>query len=86
MCRTLWSIFSWNLDRVFAIFYIKNKWDKRPNQKKVKSQEYMKLICRYEVILNRKSDIAGKINNMELVELMVELLEVIMIQRMSKSR
>lgn len=76
MSGTPWSTSSRDLDGVFAVLYIKNKWDKRPRLKKAEPhQEYMKLISKYEAILNRKSDISSKISNIEPVELMVDLLE-----------
>lgn len=40
----------------------------------------MKLISKYKAILNRKSDAASKIGDMELVKSMAELLKLIMIQ------
>lgn len=72
--KTLWFTSFGDLDGVFAIFYIKNKWDKYPRLKKVALQEYMKLISRYEVILNWKCNIASKISDIKSIELMVELL------------
>ncbi len=76
---TLWSTSPRDLDGVFAVFYVKNEWDKRPRLMKAEPQEYMKLISSYEAILKRKSDAASKISNIEPVESMAELLEIIMI-------
>ena len=39
----------------------------------------MKLIIRYEAILNKKSNTVSKIRDIEPVELMAELLELLMI-------
>lgn len=72
MNKTPWFIFSQDLDRVYAVFYVKNKWDKYSKLKKAKSQKYIKLISRYEAILNRKIDIISKISNIEPIELMME--------------
>lgn len=46
---------------------------------KIKLQEYIKLICRYKVILNKKSNIANKTRNIKQVKLIIKLLEVIII-------
>lgn len=80
MSRSLWSPSLQNLDGVFAVFYIRDKWDKCSRLKKTELQEYLKLITRYEVILNRKSDAARKISNIEPVESIAKLLELVMIQ------
>lgn len=63
----------------FAILYIQDKWNKCLRLKNTEPQEYIKLINRYEMILNRKSNAASKISNIELVELTAELLEIVMI-------
>lgn len=60
----------------FAVFYVKNKWDKRPRLKNAKSQKYIKLITKYKAILNKKSDATSKISNIELVESIAELLNL----------
>ncbi len=83
---TTWSTSPRDLDGVFAVFYVKDEWDKRPRLKKAEPQEYMKLISRYEVILNRKSNATNKINDMEPIELIAKLLEMVMIQRTSELR
>ncbi len=83
---TPWSTSPRDLDRVFAVFYVKNEWDKRPRLRKAEPQEYIKLISRYEAILNKKSDAVSKISNMEPVKSMAELLEIVMIRRTSESR
>ncbi len=83
---TLWSTSPQDLDEVFAVFYVKDKWDKHSRLKKAETQKYMKLISRYEAILNRKSNAASKISDMEPVESIAELLEIVMIRRTSKSR
>ncbi len=70
----------------FAVFYVKDKWDKHLRLKKAEPQKYMKLISRYEAILNRKSNASSKISDIEPVELIVALLEMIIIRRMSESR
>lgn len=44
----------------------------------------MKLISKYEAILNKKSESASKINIMKPVKSMMELLELIMIQQISE--
>lgn len=77
--ETLQFIFPKDLNEVFAIFYVKNKWDKRPRQKKAKPQEYIKLISKYKAILNRKSESTSKISSLEPVEQMAELLKLVMI-------
>lgn len=46
----------------------------------------MKLISKYEAILNKKSDAASKISDIEPVESIAELLELVIIRRMSESR
>lgn len=69
LSETPGSTSPWDLDGVFAIFYVKNEWNKRPRLKKAKPREYIKLISRYEAILNGKSNATSKISNMELVEL-----------------
>lgn len=84
--RIPWFTFFEDLDSIFIVFYVKNKWDKCLKLKKVKSQKYIKLISRYETILNWKSNTVSKISNIKLVELMAELIEVIIIWRISKSR
>lgn len=77
--ETLWSTSLRDLDVGFADLYIKNEWDKRPRLKMAEPQEYMKLISRYIVILNRKSDATSKISNMEPVESIAELLKLVII-------
>lgn len=62
------------------------KRDKYSRLRKVETKEYTELINRYKVILNKKSNIVSKISNMELVESIAELLEVIIIWKMLKSR
>lgn len=54
---TWWSTSPQDLDEIFVVLYIKNKWDKHPRLKKIKSQEYIKLISEYKAILNRKSNV-----------------------------
>lgn len=77
--RTPWSTSPQDLDEVFAVFHVKNHWDKCPRLKKAEPQGYMKLISWYEAILNRKSDAVNKISDMEPVESMVEILELVII-------
>lgn len=54
--------------------------------RKADSQKYNKLITRYKAILNCKTNVVGKMSDQEPVESMAELLEMIMIRRMPKSR
>lgn len=82
----MWSTLSQNLDRVFAVFYIKDKLDKYLKLKNIKLQEYIKLINRYKGILNKKTNIINKLNNMKLIKLLLELLKVIIIWSMLKLR
>lgn len=77
--RSPWFISPRDLDGVFAVFYVKNKRDKRPRRKKAEADEYLKLISWYEAILNRKSNAASKISNMKRIELIAKLLELIII-------
>ena len=79
MNETPWSTSLQDLDGVFAVFYVKNRYDKRLRLKKAEPQEYMKLITRYEAILNRKSNAASKISDMKPVELIAKLPELVMI-------
>lgn len=79
MSGTPWFTSAQDLDRIFGVFYIKNKWDKCLRLKNAEPQEYIKLNSRYEAIPNRKSNAASKISDIEPVELMVELLELVII-------
>ena len=78
---TPWSTSSRDLDGLFSVFYVKETWDMHAPLKKADSQEYNKLITWYEAVLNRKTDVIGKMSNQEPVKTMAELLEMIMIQR-----
>lgn len=62
-----------------AVLYVKEKWDKYPRLKKKESQEYIKFISRYETILNRRSNTASKISNLESVGSIIDILEIIII-------
>lgn len=77
--RTAWSTSFQDLNWVFTILYIKDKWDKHSKPKKTKPQKYIKLISKYKGILNRKIDAASKKINIDIVQLMAELLELIII-------
>ena len=83
---TPWSTSPQDLDGVFSVLYVKETWDMHVQLRKAKPQKYNKLITRYKAVFNRRTDIVGKMSDQEPVELMVELLEMIMIQRMPESR
>lgn len=83
---TPWSTSPRDLDGVFSVLYVKETWDMHARLRKADPQEYNKLITRYEAVLNRRTDVVGKMSDQEPVESMAELLEVIMIRRTPESR
>lgn len=64
---------------MFAVFYVKKKWDKHAKLKKADPQEYNKLITWYKAVLNNKTNATGMTKNYKPIEFMVELLKMILI-------
>ena len=83
---TPWFMSPQDLNRVFSVLYVKKTWNMHAQLRKADPQEYNKLITRYKVVLNRRTDVVCKMSDQKPVELMAELLEMIMIWRTLESR